>query len=111
MYGVITIRKAGCQDFTQRISSSNISRGVEVQLDCGSHATINRASSSDPAPAAEGNSGTTATVTDQTNTPSSPTAAESSAKQRLLRIEQLRKEGLITDQEYRTVRQRILDSL
>ncbi len=109
LYGVITLKKSGCQDYTQRVSSRNIARGLDAQLECNTDGVDIKAASSNPAPVSTQQTDTTTTIPEKPL--SSAPATESSAKQRLLRIDQLKEEGLITEQEYQAVRQRILDAL
>lgn len=111
LYGVITLKKAGCQDYVKRISSRDIATGVQAQLDCGENRAAANAASTRPAAAPAPIPEPAVTNTPETPAASTPTPAERSARQRLQRIDQLKDEGLITEQEYRAVRQRILDSL
>lgn len=86
MYGTIELRKEGCRDNVVRVNTSVVAKGIHVMLDCGQ---------AKPAP---------------------PAAAPSEAgsptpRERLLRLQELRDQGLVTDEEYREIRKRILEGL
>lgn len=74
LYGTVILRKAGCKDFQQRVSSTDYRYGIMAKLDCGQHAT-------------------------------------ESVEQRLRQLKDLRDKGLITDDEEKATRKRILDGL
>ena len=93
-YGKLTIRKPGCAPWSTEVDDHVLSHDVRVKLKC------------DPGllPASEA--------------PASPQSAAGSASrlndktvERLERIESLRKRGLISDEEYRQARARIIDHL
>lgn len=81
LYGKVTLRKAGCLDFTRTISTEIGNNGLHAQLDCG-----------DKNPAAA--SHTSETV-----------------EQRLDKIKELQNKGLISEDEAKKARARILNEL
>jgi len=81
LYGKVTLRKAGCLDFTRTISTEIGNNGLHAQLDCG-----------DKNPAAA--SRTSETV-----------------EQRLDKIKELQNKGLISEDEAKKARARILNEL
>lgn len=74
LYGAIVLRKTGCKDFQQRVSSSDYRYGIMAKLDCGQHTT-------------------------------------ESVEQRLRQLQDLHTKGLITDDEEKAARKRILDGI
>jgi hypothetical protein len=107
LYGVVTLKKTGCADFQRRVSGRDIARGLQVELDCGVDLSGNP-----PARAATVDTPRAAPEISDSTDPNPPMDdAAQSAKQRLQRINELKEEGLIDNQEYRAIRQRILDSL
>jgi len=89
LYGTLLLRKEGCREHSQRVSSAALHKGIAVNLDCGGRAVEEAAEQREPA---------------------QPQAARTPAT-RLRRLDQLRQEGLISDQEYRAIRSRILSEL
>lgn len=88
LYGKLMLRKDGCREHTQRVSSAALHKGVVVKLDCGQ-------------PAAK-------EAVEKLEAP--PRAAQTPAL-RLRRLDALHREGLISDEEYHTIRERILSEL
>jgi hypothetical protein len=95
LYGTVELRRTGCSNSLQRVSSTAIARGVHVKLDCGAAAGKER-SPGDAQPA-------------QT-APAAPPVAES-LETRLKRVQELREKGLITEQEAAETRRRLLQDL
>jgi hypothetical protein len=81
LYGKVTLRKPGCMDFTRTISTAIGNYGLHAQLDCG-----------DKSPA-------TAPRTSET------------VEQRLDKVKDLLDKGMITAEEAKKARERILNSL
>ncbi len=81
LYGRVTLRKAGCLDFTRTISTEIGNNGLHAQMDCG-----------DKNPAA------------------APHTSET-VEQRLDKIKELQSKGLITEDEAKQARERILKEL
>ncbi|MGA9666618.1 MAG: PEGA domain-containing protein [Gallionella sp.] len=86
LYGRVTLRKAGCADFTATVSSQVSSYGLHAKLDCGGDK---------PAAAAGTSSG----------------GSSETAEQRLGKIKDLLDKGLITEDEAKNARERILNGL
>lgn len=88
----LALRKDGCEPYRTTVDTNDVSHDLKVTLKCDPNYK--------PTPAAE--------------TPAKPqgvTADSESVEGRLLRLENLHKKGVITDQEYQTQRQRVLDEL
>ena len=92
-YGRVTLRKNGCTEQVITVSNTVLGRGINAKLDCTGPASATTQSAAPP-PAVIA--------------PPPPPAPYS---QRLQQLEELRKEGLISEGEYQTIRQRILDAL
>ena len=93
MYGKVTLKKAGCSDLTRTVNADISSYGLHAKLDC---------TSLNPAPSA----------------PSAPSAAAKAAprpsetvEQRLDKIKDLLNKGLISEDEAKKARARILNEL
>lgn len=86
LYGKVTLKKAGCADFTQAVSMQTSSNGLHAQLDCG-----------DLNPAASARAAV-------------PRVNET-VEQRLNRIKDLLSKGLISEEEASKARERILNDL
>jgi hypothetical protein len=85
-YGTLLLTKEGCRDHTVRVNNAVIRKGVDVKLDCGQ------------AELAKPQAGV-------------PGASPPPIKERLLRLNELRDQGLITEEEYREIRGKILGEL
>jgi len=79
LYGIIILRKEGCKDYVQRVSTTVYARGLKVKLDCNAR------------PSADLATGTVG--------------------ERLRQLKALREQGLITEEEAKAARRRILDEL
>ncbi len=90
LYGLVTLRRAGCATHVQRVTLDDIERGMHVRLDC------------DPAPA----------VAASARTPSPAMAADESVSQRRLRqlqvLQELLDEGLMSAAEEQRIRRALL---
>lgn len=93
-YGILQFKKKGCKDQSVRVSTAAMVKGIDVKFDCGQPALRKRT--------IETGSNTTA--------PASITTAPT-ARTRLLQLNELYQEGLITEKEYQEIRKRILDKL
>ncbi|HUW00043.1 MAG TPA: PEGA domain-containing protein [Gallionella sp.] len=87
LYGKVTIKKTGCADFTKTVNGNIIVNGLRAKLDCGNN---------NPAPSA------TSGVTPQTS---------ETVEQRLDKIKELLNKGLISEDEAKQARARILNEL
>ena len=91
--GKLVVKKPGCNDYVTEVDDNLLSRDISVKLEC------------DPdyrPPVAP---------TAATPTPVVQETIPASAEERLLRIDALHKKGLINDDEHRTLRQKVLDTL
>ena len=86
LYGRVTLRKAGCLDFTRTISTEIGNNGLHAQMDCG-----------DASPAS--------------TSPATASRTSETAEQRLDKIKELLGKGLITEEEAKKARERILKEL
>lgn len=102
-YGVLVLKKEGCMDHTLHVGTAAVSKGLEVKLDCGRPAAER--------PRTEAGKGTPPAAGTPGLRPSADTTARAAPKKRLQQIDELRKDNLITEQEYRAIRKRILDDL
>ena len=98
LYGMVILKKDGCQDYLQQVNSTILKRGVKAKLDCTKVSAQKKS---------------TQTQIPQVDQPSIrvPAPAPTSIKQRLIRLDELSQDGLITDEEYGAARRRILDEL
>ena len=86
VYGTLLLSKEGCKEQTVRVSNAVIWKGVNVKLDCG-QAELAK-------PRAGG-----------------PGAPLPTIKERLLRLNELRDQGLVSEEEYQDIRRKILGEL
>ena len=104
LYGMIVLRKAGCDDFTKRLTLDDIAKGVNAQLDCNQGAI--------PAERLLPPAAHTQQVPPESAAPGQPLHA--AAMQRRLRqlkvLQELLDDGLISEEEERTIRKRILNA-
>jgi hypothetical protein len=87
LYGTVTLKKAGCSDFTRTVNAKISNVGLRAQLDCG-----------------------------EMNPASSPTSRDApriseTVEQRLDKIKDLLNKGLITEEEAKKAREHILNDL
>jgi hypothetical protein len=136
-YGSLSFSKAGCEDLNRRVHYRDFSKGISVELKCNETTSFTQQPSVSPLPpplsppssheeipgvsegraAAAKSSGKAVPVSVQQ--PSHETERDIadrpstglSIKQRLLRIDTLKQEGMISEQEYQQARKRILDEL
>jgi hypothetical protein len=99
LYGVVVLRKAGCAEYTRRVGRNDIGTGIEARLACGQDVPAREATPAQaPVIAA----------------PAAATAAGVTTPQRRLHqlqvLQELLEDGLVTEQEERTIRKRILDA-
>ncbi|MEO6974639.1 MAG: PEGA domain-containing protein [Gallionella sp.] len=85
LYGKVTLRKAGCLDFTRTISTEIGNYGLHAKLDCG-----------------DTNSGSASATASRTS---------ETVEQRLDKVKDLLGKGLITDEEAKKAREHILNGL
>lgn len=85
----LTLKKEGCAPYTAQVDTQDLSHDIKVNLKCDPNYKPPQA-----APAA----------------PAQPAAADT-LEQRLQRLEALKQKGLVSDEEYRVQRKRILGEL
>lgn len=103
LYGMVILRKAGCSEFSKRLTLDDIGKGIQVQLDC----------SQDDAPAKQA-----PPAVDAQQAPMESGAAEEPAQpatmQRRLRqlrvLQELLDDGFITGEQERNIRKRVLNA-
>jgi hypothetical protein len=111
LYGTLVIRKAGCKTVTHRVTLEDIGRGIGIRLECAQAAVPSAQPARDrtppPEPAAEPPPRPVVTQ--------SPVTTAGTLSERRLRqlkvVDELLEDGLISIDEERTIRKRILDSL
>jgi|GEM_PF-743123 len=89
--GKLTVRKPGCTDYVTEVDDNILSKDIDIKLEC------------DPdyqPPAAP-----------VVSAPETRQVMPASAEERLQKINDLHKKGLVSDDEYRQLRQRVLDTL
>lgn len=86
LYGKVVIKKAGCTDVTRTVSSDVIDAGLRVKLECGDLDPVSRASGNAP-------------------------PANETVEQRLEKIKDLLSKGLISEEEAKKARERIINNL
>jgi hypothetical protein len=94
--GKLSVKKAGCDTWSTEVNDYILSKDVHAKLKCDP----NYQAPSSAAPAAGGNMGS------GTRSPAADPTVE-----RLERIEALHKKGLISDEEYKQSRARIIEKL
>jgi hypothetical protein len=87
VYGRVTLKKEGCSDFTRTVDGAMSSAGLHAKLDCGSMNSSPPKLSGGASPGGE------------------------TAEQRLEKIKDLLNKGLITEEEAKKARERILNEL
>ncbi|MEW8344382.1 MAG: PEGA domain-containing protein [Candidatus Thiodiazotropha sp.] len=137
MYGSLSFRKEGCEDLTKRIHYKDFSSRLSVELNCEDTATVSELPSDTPVkptpssaqsnekPPGVSENRDRENISEVTTPPASTAppihgkagevadrqSAGLTIKQRLLRIDGLKREGMISEEEYRQARKRILDEL
>lgn len=86
--GTLNMKKNGCETFTEQVNDAVLSKDINVNLICNPRARTLPAKTSTPQP-----------------------VHSTSIEQRLRRLRQLHDQGLISDDEYRAIRRRILSAL
>lgn len=103
LYGMVILRKAGCNDYSKRLTLDDIGKGIMAQLDCNEAAL--------PAKAGPETLHTQEAPHESTATGQSTHAATMQRRLRQLKVlQELLDDGLITDEEERTIRKRILNA-
>ncbi len=92
LYGKITLKKSGCQDYVKGVNAKILKVGIKARMDCGD---LNPQS-------AEGSYGGSVKAV--------PRMSES-IEQRLAHIKELQEKGLITEDEAKKARDHVLNDL
>lgn len=87
VYGRVTLKKAGCSDFTRTVSAEISNVGLRAQLDCGDMKPASPSTSRD-----------------------APRSSET-VEQRLDKIKDLLNKGLITEEEAKKAREHVINDL
>ena len=93
--GVLAIKKAGCEDYTLKVNDAIISQPIHAKLNCTDKA--------DTAVVAQPE------IASQPGAVSSP--ATNSVEKRLRELQNLYDRGVITPEEYKATRERILSEI
>jgi len=103
LYGMIVIKKAGCADYSRRLTLDDIGKGVHARLDCGQ----------DVAPVEQVSPAIHARQPPTENAASGQSGSAAIMQRRLRQLKVLQElldDGLMTADEERTIRKRILDA-
>lgn len=104
LYGLVTLRRAGCATHVQRVTLEDIERGMHVTLDCDP-AVATSAPDGRASPVATGKTGPVH--------PTVPVASESVSQRRLRQLQVLQElldEGLLSAAEEQRIRRELLRS-
>lgn len=93
LYGVVTLKKAGCSDYTKTVNAKIINVGLKARLDCGDLNPV--------VTTQQGGSYRAAAIPRQTET----------VEQRLAKIKDLLDKGLISEDEAKKAREHVLNDL
>ncbi len=120
LYGIIQLEMDGCEPLSQRVSGRVISRGVDAKLKCGepmivqSKGTASAAAASPVAAPVEKEVSSEAVKASQTQAAQAEAVEQvvpKTSKERLIHLNDLYEEGLVSEKEYQTIRNRILNEL
>ncbi|MBA1444829.1 MAG: PEGA domain-containing protein [Chromatiales bacterium] len=118
LYGIIQLEMDGCEPLSQRVSGRVISRGVDAKLKCGepmkvqSKGTASAAAASPVAAPVEKEVSSEAAKASQTQAAQAvEQVVPKTSKERLIHLNDLYEEGLVSEKEYQTIRNRILNEL
>jgi hypothetical protein len=92
LYGIVTIRHAGCKDYTQRVDIAAYRTGIMAKLECG-----------EQKPASEQKPAEVPRAEQRDEKPS--------IEKRLQLLKELQDKGLVTEDEVKATRRRILEGL
>jgi hypothetical protein len=106
LYGRVRLIKEGCESVMLPVSTQAIASKMKVKLNCVAAAPAVVAPAAAPA-AQQAPRAIPASPAMAAPVPEVP----ATAKERLLRLEDLRRDGLINEEEYRSLRKRVLDTL
>jgi len=95
--GRLAFRKPGCEPYSLEVNEGMLLKDIQVKLQCDPGAVEATGSPERPG--------------EQAPAPAGGTTGAQAIEKRLERLKELRERGVITDEEYRQQRKRILDSL
>lgn len=110
LYGAILFKKSGCEDLSQPVGMNAGGTGIKAKLVCEGQPLIQEKVVQTPTPE-ETNTPTNAETSQQASKPTVSKQPSRPVKQRLLNLQDLRESGLLSEEEYLKIRQRILDEL
>lgn len=113
LYGRVRLVKPGCESVTLPVSNDALANGMKVKLKCAEVIpAVGVTPGASPYGAPATGFGAAPGRSSSDLVPAAPTPAlPLSVKERLQQLQDLRRDGLITEDEYQSVRKRILDSL
>jgi hypothetical protein len=92
LYGKVTIKMAGCSDYVKTVNTKIVNVGLKAKLDCGQNSPETQQTGSAPQYRA-------------------PAKLSKTVEQRLQEIKDLQNKGLITEDEAKQARERVLNDL
>lgn len=101
LYGRVRLVKEGCESVMLPVSTQALGSRMRVKLNCAAPAPV----VAQPAPVMA------LPAAQQAPLAAPAPALPTTAKERLLRLEELRRDGLISEEEYQALRKRVLDTL
>jgi len=104
--GTLALKKPGCDTYSTQVNDNLLSKDIDVKLVCDPNYQPVEVKPASPAPTAAPPEASAPPLQENRSAQSTGTAEE-----RLQRIESLYKKGLLSDQEYKALRQRVLDTL
>ena len=109
LYGTILFKKTGCEDLSQPVGMNAGGTGINAKLVCeGQPLTQEKAVQAAPVEEPKAPNVETQRQTSKQTVAKQPSH---SVKQRLINLQDLRDSGLVSEEEYLNIRQRILDEL
>ena len=110
-YGSVSFRKAGCGDYSKRMTRADINDGLTAVLACKPAAAAQeKLPRPDVTTAATDVQRATVAATGEPEAAPSPASMSEQRLQQLRVLQQLLNEGLISDAEEKVIRKRILDA-
>jgi len=104
--GTLAVKKPGCKDYSTQVDDNILSKDIDVKLECDPAYRPVAIQPVVPTPVIA-----PAVVAVPITPEKQPDLTAGDAEERLLRIESLHKEGLLNDEEYQSLRKRVLDTL
>lgn len=117
--GTLSVKKPGCKPYSTQVNDNILSKDIHVKLECDPNYRSVEVQPAAPAPApaaappaaAPPAAPAPAAAPPPSPPERTPVQPTGSAEERLLQIESLHQKGLLSEEEYRTLRQRVLDTL